>query len=119
MIEAITTGNSLGITPVRAGMASESATVTMTNAANTALAALGRPGTQVLGQSLAYATVPPAKTKALVWLVSLDPAGGIYSVGLKSELANFCVAIIDARTGRWLMATVGSSKSLPALRPIA
>jgi hypothetical protein len=117
MIKAMTAHTALQVSSARPG-AAVLATADMAQAQHSALAWLKRPGTQVLGTSLAYATVPPVKSKKLVWLVSLDPAGGMYSVGLKAIRANFCVAIIDARTGKWLMATVGSSGSLPALRTI-
>ena len=78
-----------------------------------------RPGSEVLGASLAYATIPHfGSQRQLVWLVSIDPAGGLYSVHPPQRAANYCVQIIEANNGKWLMTSAGLSPSLPALAAI-
>lgn len=74
-----------------------------------------RPGSRVLGESLAYASTPLLGQHRLVWLVSVDPAGGLYSVHPPAREANFVVELIDASSGRWLMTLAGRSAALPRL----
>jgi hypothetical protein len=81
-----------------------------------ALSQLHRPGSAVLGRSLAYVKLPgDGGEKQLAWLISLNPAGGLLSVQAPGRLANYCVAIVNAANGKWLMTTVGHSPTLPAL----
>jgi hypothetical protein len=126
MINAMTAGTSARITPLAAGssaaMTAEKAagtTVSQSLANGAALGMLRHPGSQVLGTSLAYATLPRyGSQRKLVWLVSVDPAGGLYSIQPPQRLANYCVQIIDASTGKWLMMSAGRSPSLAALPEI-
>jgi hypothetical protein len=113
MIQALTADNSTRITPVapRSAPAAKPAAA----ARATALVQLGRPGSRVLGSSLAYATIPGHRRPKLVWLVSVDPAGGLTSVSSASERANFVVEMIKARSLRWVMTSVGRTGQLPAL----
>jgi len=121
MISAITSGSSAHIVPVAAAGAQSAATaqpsgtVSESAAETAAIAGLGRPGTQVLGASLAYATMPVVGSNQIVWLVSLDPAGGMVSVGSPAVVENYVVAIVNAQTGKWVMTAAGKSTSLPAL----
>jgi hypothetical protein len=76
-------------------------------------------GSRVLGAALAYVIQPPQVRHRLMWLVSLDLAGGLTNPGGPSSGApepdNFIVAFADAKTGRVEMTTAGSSPSLPPL----
>jgi len=113
MIQALTADNSTRITPVapRSAPAAKPAAA----ARATALVQLGRPGSRVLGSSLAYATIPGHRRPKLVWLVSVDPAGGLTSVSSASQRANFVVEMIKARSLRWEMTSIGRTGQLPAL----
>jgi hypothetical protein len=76
-------------------------------------------GSRVLGAALAYVTQPPLGGRRLMWLVSLDLAGGLTNPGGPSSGApepdNFIVAFVNAKTGRVEMTTAGRSPSLPPL----
>jgi hypothetical protein len=78
----------------------------------------GWPGSRVLGESLGYATTMLFGRHRLVWLVSVDPAGGLYSVHNPREKANYVVELIDAASGRWLLTLAGRASGLPALPAI-
>ena len=119
MISAVTAGSADRIVPV-SGAAQPRVTVGQGTAESAALASLRRPGTRVLGASLAYLSTPNFGPHRLVWLVSLDPAGGLQSVAAPpgSRLVvteNYCVAVVSAATGQWLMTAAGRSGSLPAV----
>jgi hypothetical protein len=74
---------------------------------------------RVLGTALAYVTERSPSRTRLMWLVSLDLAGGLTNPGGPSTGApgpdNLIVAFVDARTGRVGMTTAGWSASLPPL----
>jgi hypothetical protein len=76
-------------------------------------------GSRVLGTALAYVTGSPLGRHRLMWLVSLDLAGGLTNPGGPSSGApepdNFIVTFVDAKTGRAEMTTAGNSPSLPPL----
>jgi hypothetical protein len=76
-------------------------------------------GSRVLGAALAYVTEPSLGRHRLMWLVSVDLAGGLTNPGGPDSvvlgLDNFIVAFVDAKTGRWEMTTAGNSRSLPPL----
>ncbi len=118
MIRTITSGSADRIVPVP-DAAQPPGTIGQSTAENAALGSLRRPGTRVLGASLAYLSTPNFGPHRLVWLVSLDPAGGMQSVaspvGSPVVTENYCVAIVSAATGQWLMTAAGKSGSLPAL----
>jgi hypothetical protein len=75
-------------------------------------------GSRVLGTALAYVT-QLSEGRRLMWLVSLDLAGGLTNPGGPSTGApgpdNFIVAFVDAKTGRVGMTTAGMSALLPPL----
>lgn len=117
MIQAMTAGTSLRITPL-SNTAKSAVAPRVKDAAQvgpTAQAEVVRPGSPILGTSLAYASGPLLGSQHLVWLVSVDPAGGLHSVSPPERLANYCVQIIDASTGKWIQTLAGLSPSLPAL----
>jgi hypothetical protein len=122
MIKAITSGSSTRIVRVPDAVQRGGTTIGQNTAESAALAWLRRPGTRVLGASLAYLSTPNFGPHRLVWLVSLDPAGGIQSVaspvGSPVVTENYCMAIVSAATGQWLMTAAGKSGSLPALPKI-
>jgi hypothetical protein len=121
MIRAMTTGNSTQVAPVAARAAADlpaGSAVSSAAADRSALAWLPRAGTEVLGESLAYVSTPRYGSHQLVWLVSIDPAGGLGSV-YSGEADNFVVEVISAKTGQWLMTVAGKSPLLPALPAIA
>lgn len=77
-------------------------------------------GSRVLGTDLAYVTDSSLGRHRLMWLVSLDLAGGLTnpggpSSGAPEEPDNFIVTFVDAKTGRAEMTTAGRSPSLPPL----
>jgi hypothetical protein len=78
----------------------------------------GRPGSRVLGESLAYASTTLFGPHRLVWLVSVDPAGGLVSTRPPFTKANFVVELIDAASGRWLLTMAGKAPGLPRLPAI-
>jgi len=88
-------------------------------AGRSALAWWRRPGSRVLGTALAYVTEPYLGKHRLMWLVSLDLAGGLTNPGGPStgapEPDNYIVAFVDARTGRVEQTTAGKSNLLPPL----
>ena len=112
MIRALSAGSPRQITPVAAG---NKRVTKRAVAARVALKQLGRRGSRVLGTSLAYVGIPGHRRRALVWLVSVNPAGGLTSVSSASLRANFIVEMISARSHRWLMTSVGRSGQLPPL----
>jgi hypothetical protein len=123
MIKAITSGSSTRIVRVPDAAQLRGTTVGQNTAEGAALAWLRRPGTRVLGASLAYLSTPNFGPHRLVWLVSLDPAGGIQTVAAPPGsrvvvTENYCMAIVSAATGQWLMTAAGKSGSLPALPKI-
>jgi hypothetical protein len=77
-------------------------------------------GSRVLGTALAYVTqlLPPSRPQ-LVWLVSLDLAGGLTNPGGPSTGApgpdNLIVAFVDATTGQVGVTSAGYSALLPPL----
>jgi hypothetical protein len=111
MIQALTADNTTQITVAKPGVPAAKPAA----AARAALHQLGRPGSQALGTSLAYATLPGHRRPKLVWLVSVDPAGGLTSVSSASLRANFVVEMMSARSLRWVMTSVGRFAQLPAL----
>jgi hypothetical protein len=76
-------------------------------------------GSRVLGTALAYVTELSPSRPRLMWLVSLDLAGGLTNPGGPSTGApgpdNLIVAFVDAKTGRVGMTTAGMSPLLPPL----
>jgi hypothetical protein len=75
-------------------------------------------GSRVLGTALAYVT-RLSEGRRLMWLVSLDLAGGLTNPGGPSTGApgpdNFIVVFVDAKTGRVGTTTAGWSATLPPL----
>jgi hypothetical protein len=75
-------------------------------------------GSRVLGTALTYVT-QLSEGRRLMWLVSLDLAGGLTNPGGPSTGApgpdNFIVVFVDAKTGRVGMTTAGMSALLPPL----
>jgi hypothetical protein len=116
MINAVGSGNSTRIAPVAADIAARQPGAAA--AQHAALAWVARPGSRVLGESLVYASTLRFGPHQLVWLVSLDPAGGLHSVSGPPRTANFVVAVVSAKTGQWLMTAAGLSPALPALPAI-
>jgi hypothetical protein len=120
MIQAMTAGTSMRLTPL-SNTAKSAVTPHIKTAAQveqTAQTEIVRPGSPILGTSLAYASGPLLGSRRLVWLVSVDPAGGLHSVSPPERLANYCVQVIDASTGKWIQTLAGLSPSLPALPPV-
>jgi hypothetical protein len=76
------------------------------------------PHSRVLGTALAYVT-PYLGKHRLMWLVSLDLAGGLTNPGGPSTGApgpdNFIVAFVDAKTGQVKTTVAGQSNLLPPL----
>jgi len=76
-------------------------------------------GARILGAGLAYVTQPGLGRHRLMWLVSVDLAGGLTNLGGPSSATlkpdNYIVVFVDAKTGRWEMMTAGDSPSLPPL----
>jgi hypothetical protein len=73
----------------------------------------------VLGTGLAQDVLPYNGPAAqLMWLVSIDPAGGLQSVHPPDRNANFYVAIVSATTGKCLMTSAGLVGGLSALPSI-
>jgi hypothetical protein len=74
---------------------------------------------RVLGTALAYVTERSPSRTRLMWLVSLDLAGGLTNPGGPSTGApgpdNFIIAFVDAKTGKVGMTTAGKSALLPPL----
>ena len=74
---------------------------------------------RVLGTALAYVTEQSLGRHRLMWLVSLDLAGGLTNPGGPSTGApgpdNFIIVFVDANTGKAGPATAGYSASLPPL----
>jgi hypothetical protein len=123
MIRAITSGSTDRIVPVPDAAQLRRTTIGQSTAESAALGWLRRPGTRVLGTSLAYLSTPNFGPHRLVWLVSLDPAGGMQNVaappGSRVVITeNYCVAVVSAATGQWLMTAAGRSGTLPALPKI-
>lgn len=116
MINAVVSDNATRIAPVAANIASRQPGAVA--ARRTALAWVAKPGTRVLGESLVYASTIRFGSHQLVWLVSLNPAGGLHSVSGPPRTANFVVAMVSAKTGQWLMTAAGLSPTLPALPAI-
>ena len=74
------------------------------------------PGSTVLGVGLARVVIPyVGSAPQLVWLVSVDPAGGLHSTEPPERTANFDVAMVSATTGKWLMTSAGLAPGLSAL----
>ena len=77
------------------------------------------PHSRVLGTALAYVTEPSMGKHRLMWLVSLDLAGGLTNPGGPSTGApgpdNFIVAFVDAKTGQTKLTSAGYSNLLPPL----
>ena len=77
------------------------------------------PHSRVLGTALAYVTEPYLGKHRLMWLVSLDLAGGLTNPGGPSTGApgpdNFIVAFVDAKTGQVKPTVAGQSNLLPPL----
>lgn len=124
MISAITSGSADRIVPVPDAARLRGTTVGQSTAQSAALGWMRRPGTRILGASLAYLSTPNFGPHRLVWLVSLDPAGGLQNVaappGSRVALTdNYCVAVVSAATGQWLMTAAGRSGSLPPLPKVA
>jgi hypothetical protein len=120
MIRAITSGSTDRIVPVSDAAQLRGTTIGQSTADSAALGWLRRPGTRVLGASLAYLSTPSFGPHRLVWLVSLDPAGGMQTVAAPPGspvvvTENYCIAVVNAATGQWLMTAAGKSRSLPAL----
>jgi len=76
------------------------------------------PHSRVLGTALAYVE-PYLGKRRLMWLVSLDLAGGLTNPGGPSTGApgpdNLIVAFVDARTGQVKTTVAGQSNLLPPL----
>jgi hypothetical protein len=74
---------------------------------------------RVMGTALAYVTEQGLGRHRLMWLVSLDLAGGLTNPGGPSTGApgpdNFIIAFVDANTGKVGPATAGKSALLPPL----
>ncbi len=74
---------------------------------------------RVLGTALAYVTEQSLGRHRLMWLVSLDLAGGLTNPGGPSTGApgpdNFIIVFVDANTGKAGPATAGYSGLLPPL----
>jgi hypothetical protein len=108
MIAAVDQGSGTSITSAPKGVASA--------AVDHAALAEAPPGSKVLGTGLATAVVPYYGSAAQrVWLVSVDPAGGLQSVNSPDRTANYYVEIISAATGKWLMTAAGLAPGLSAL----
>lgn len=80
-------------------------------------------GTLILGETLAWEGQPwagPNVSRQLVWLISINPAGGVRpaTAAVKNKPYNFQIDIIDATTGRYLGDEEGASSSLPPLPSI-
>jgi len=77
------------------------------------------PHSRVLGTALADVTEPYLGKHRLMWLVSLDLAGGLTNPGGPSTGApgpdNFIVAFVDAKTGQVKTTVAGKSNLLPPL----
>ena len=77
------------------------------------------PHSRVLGTALADVTEPYLGKHRLMWLVSLDLAGGLTNPGGPSTGApgpdNFIVAFVDAKTGQVKTTVAGQSNLLPPL----
>jgi len=77
------------------------------------------PHSRALGTALAYVTEPYLGKHRLMWLVSLDLAGGLTNPGGPSTGApgpdNFIVAFVDAKTGQTKLTSAGQSNLLPPL----
>jgi hypothetical protein len=88
-------------------------------AGRSALAWWRRPGSRVLGTALAYVTESGLGRHRLMWLVSLDLAGGLTNPGGPSTGApgpdNFIIAFVDAKTGQVKITAAGMSHLLPPL----
>jgi hypothetical protein len=109
-------GNELTITPAP----HQPHKVSSAAAGRAALAGWGRgPHSRVLGTALAYVTEPYQGKHRLMWLVSLDLAGGLTNPGGPSTGApgpdNVIVAFVDAKTGQVKMTVAGKSNLLPPL----
>ena len=108
-------GNEQTITPA----AHRPHTVGSGAAGRSALAWWRRPGSRVLGTALAYVTEPGPGRHRLMWLVSLDLAGGLTNPGGPSTGApgpdNFIIAFVDAKTGQVKSTAAGMSHLLPPL----
>ena len=116
LMRRVVGGGSMTITPT----AGQPGTVASGAAGRSALAWWRRGhGSRVLGAALAYVIQPPQVRRQLMWLVSLDLAGGLTNPGGPASGApgqdNFIVAFVDAKTGRVEMTTAGRSPSLPPL----
>jgi hypothetical protein len=87
-------------------------------AGHAALAWWRGPHSRVLGTALAYVE-PYLGKRRLMWLVSLDLAGGLTNPGGPSTGApgpdNFIVAFVDAKTGQTKLTSAGYSNLLPPL----
>jgi hypothetical protein len=88
-------------------------------AGRSALAWWRWPGSRVLGTALAYVTESGLGRHRLMWLVSLDLAGGLTNPGGPSTGApgpdNFIIAFVDAKTGQVKSTVAGMSHLLPPL----
>ena len=77
------------------------------------------PHSRVLGTALADVTEQDLGKHRLMWLVSLDLAGGLTNPGGPSTGApgpdNFIVAFVDAKTGQVKTTVAGQSNLLPPL----
>lgn len=121
MIGAMTTGTSLrvSVVPPMSGGSPAIGAIPRGRAEQAAITQLRRPGSAVMGGSLAYVRLPSDGGRSrLAWLISVDPAGGLFSIGPPARLGNYCVEIVSAASGQWLMTAVGHSPALPELPSI-
>jgi hypothetical protein len=113
MLAALDRASQNKVTPVTGNAAD--ITVSSAAAQHAALAQ-SAPGSTVLGVGLASAVIPyDGSAPQLVWLVSVDPAGGLHSTEPPAQTANFDVAMVSATTGKWLMTSAGLAPGLSAL----
>lgn len=74
-----------------------------------------QPGSLVLGSGLAYLR-SPGTAERLVWVVSVDEAGGQYEGGGAGDtLADYVVVYVNAQTGQMIEWQNGYDPSLPVL----
>jgi hypothetical protein len=120
MLEAMNRDSETRITPVsRTAVAPAVTSSTAEHAAERAALAQAPPGSRVLGIGLARTVIPYyGSVPQLVWLVSVDQAGGLQSVSHPERTANFDVALVSASTGKWLMTSAGLAPKLLALPAI-
>jgi hypothetical protein len=116
MLAALDRASQNKVTPVTGNAAN----ITVSSAAaQPAALQQAAPGSRVLGVGLASVVIPyDGSAPQLVWLVSVDPAGGLHSTEPPEQTANFDVAMVSATTGKWLMTSAGLAPGLSALPEI-